>query len=330
MTILERSDLRLLKVSQGGLANAGTCSTRTALHHLGYESLEPSAPQFSGSVGHAALEAWLTGRSADQAVQLFEERYTPWAEAHASDVDDRLDPRNCAKILRVYMSRKADGALGWRPLKVEEPFEVPIDDHTHLIGVFDVRAVGLSGLGQGEDLVVEHKFTGRISSIWTEGYSHDPQITAYWFAHRSKYPERKLFSVVMNAIEFSKLPVSDRNCPEHGRPLSYCYQMGTHARFQQFLTTRTPEQIASWRDNAIYLAAKYRRVVTKYDTLEKASAAPQEGMFVKGIDIGCRGCKFRSYCWADRPVKNWAQHMSLNPPPTAGREPFARSGLYDN
>lgn len=319
-------DSTVLRVSASALASTAICSTKVALSHLGYDGKEPSGPQMAGQVAHEALAAWLKGLSPDEAVSLFKEKYDPWAATHV-EPDDRLEASNLAKILGVYMRRKT-GQLSWKPQAIEEPFEVDLNDDgsIKLIGVFDVRGPWQdpgSDSGHGQSVVVENKTTGRISSLWVEGYQEDPQLTAYWYAHQEKFGRVPLY-VVVNAIEFSRLPLSDRPCRDHGRPMRVCHQLGTHAKFSQFLTTRDPDQVEAWRQGAILLANRYRRIITRYADLEAASTAPQEGKFVRGSsEIGCKGCQFKNYCFARRPVPRWEQFLSIR-----SGDAKVRSGLY--
>ncbi len=266
---------------------------------------EFAAPLVCGSATHEALAEYFRGKSAAEALAVYETLYRDASVLHGLDdpqhplgLDDpkhplaRLSYSNTRAILAEWFETHPLRAFPFRvrPEHVEVGFSVSLADDVAFVGRLDAIVEGDDGW-----YVLDHKTTGRLSPATAERYRMDSQMSGYvWAAQQTLgLPIR---GVYINAIEYALLPKSTRSCKTHGVPYYECGPL--HARSELLLFTRTPDQLDAWRQSALALAERYRALQNSVQTLEDLTAVPQEGTF----SGACGQCLFQRFCAAGRPV----------------------------
>lgn len=291
-------------ISNSSLKSIATCTTLAYLQHVIRLPEKDTAPLMSGKAGHEALGEYVLTGDIAKAEAKYEKLYRPWAEAYV-EPGDRLSFVNTADILGRWLREHplARSPFTYDPTWVERKLE--LEDSAlgiKFTGVLDglVRDKAL-----GEEGIVDHKFTGRITPQWIEQWQMDSQITGYlWLVSQLvKKPIRKAW---INAIEFSKLPDSNRKCATHGVLYTECRLL--HAKWLLIgPLTRTPQQIYEWGETARGLTIALRTLAEW--PLEKVNQLPVEGMFTGK----CSYCRFRAFCKTGR-KPDYAKHLLSNPP----------------
>jgi len=160
------------------------------------------------------------------------------------------------------------------------------------VGVLDILGTSRST----NDLCpVDHKTTGQLNARFVHQYEMDSQLSGYmWQA--SQLMRKPCHVAFINAIELGVIPSSNRKCPAHGVEYAECGP--EHVKFQVIgPIERTDRQIEEWREGAIVLALKYRRLLTH--THKSIHKVRMEGTF----NGGCAYCEFREWCIGDRQPK---------------------------
>jgi len=151
----------------------------------------------------------------------------------------------------------------------------------------------------GDLFAIEHKTTGHIGEGVASDYALDSQITTHVAACRGN--GRDVKGVVLQVLQFNKLPDPLATTPKTGKPLScrtsgHGYQRDCwtqHVRWERFTLTRTESQINTWIANTVPLLVRYGRLLE-----QGLLDAPQEGLFGK-----CGSCEFLPFCLSER--RNW-------------------------
>ena len=83
----------------------------------------------------------------------------------------------------------------------------------------------------GGYVVVDHKTTGFINSMWTDQWAMDGQVTGYIWAARQLLRDKPVMGAFINGVQFSKLPNDGvRKCKDHGVKYAECGPM--HAKWE--------------------------------------------------------------------------------------------------
>jgi len=283
----------MIEVDNSVLYAVATCDTKAVLRHvLGYTSVEESAKRKAGEAGHAALAAFFRGATSREAMIVFREGYKWWADCNV-EAHDRLAYENCAAVLRGWFDTRTK-TLPFTPIPkfVEIGFKVPLDDNGEFAFIGRMDDIGESKDGSGL-YIVDHKFTGRISSEWTKQFQTDSAITGYIWA-AAKIAKQPVIGAFINAIEFSKVPTSDRKCKEHGVLYSECGVY--HANFDIQVMVRSKQQTEHWRQSAISLAKTYKTLKETFPTVKHADLPSMQGLFNRA----CTWCEFSGFCGGGR------------------------------
>jgi len=113
--------------------------------------------------------------------------------------------------------------------------------------------------------------------------------------------------VFINAIEFSKLPDSNRKCPTHG---VFYYECGIHhSKAELLIYTRSLDQLDQWKTDAIRLARKYLALARATSKIEDIGSVAMQGTF----HGACGFCDFKDFCGANRPL-HMAKSMLIHKP----------------
>lgn len=287
------------------LSAVARCSTEALVRHaLGYTSTEERATLRAGTALHEALAVWFKGGTYDAAMAAFDASYRVWAEAEVAG-DDRLSYANTSRIVAYWLETHPLSALPFvvRPELVEVGVAHPLTDDGDIVFCGRLDA----GVDYTDSLyIVEHKSTGRVSPLWLRGWRLDSQPTGYiWLAEQ--HVAKPVTGVIINALEFSRLPSSDKRCTRHAVPYEECGHL--HATFDMVVVTRTPEQLAEWRKTAIHLAKRYRDLLTRFGDLAHVHKVRMQGMFNKS----CGWCAFFDWCSMGRPPEYVAGNLVYDP-----------------
>jgi len=154
-------------------------------------------------------------------------------------------------------------------------------------------------MSTGSLLVVDHKTTGWLTSMWVKQWGMSSQLTGYIWAARQFLRGYNVMGALINAIELPNLPMSEKKCAKHGVPFSQCGRYHGKSELIGPLV-RTPYQVEIWRESAIELAKKLKALVGVPLTL--LHELPMEGMF----NGGCHaygGCEFLRFCKSGRELR---------------------------
>lgn len=306
-----------LAVDNSLLSAVARCSTEAVLRHVhGLTSPDERATLRSGSAAHEALAAYLTTGDAETAMATFEREYAAWSDANVA-VDNRLSVTNLRRIMSAWFAAHPLVSLPFKVEVAEIGFAYPLADPTactcdcdadaprgaspaclcdcHLVFCGRIDAIG-TGDHDHATYVVEWKTTGAISSTWLTGFRMDSQLSGYIWAAQ-QHIGRPVVGAILGAIEFSKLPVSDRKCKDHGVPHSECYP--AHLKSQIAIIQRTPKELARWRKDALHWARKYRDLERRYSDLNKLHGVVTGGKWNRS----CAWCFAQDFCAVDRPIE---------------------------
>jgi PD-(D/E)XK nuclease superfamily len=315
----------MVTVDNSALRAVARCSTEAWVRYvMGYTDAEERMELRAGTATHKALATFLTTGDVDAALAEYDADYQTWSDANVPP-DHRLSHGNTSQILRFWCETHTRASLPFRIRHVELGFKHPLGVCTcghavraHVAGhgacllldcacrTYDpILLTGrLDGLAeyQGALYVLEHKTTGRIHDYWIRRWRLDSQLSGYVWAAQRLLPQDTIVGVLLNAIEYSKLPTSDKRCPRHATPFHECGVLHSTARIE--VIGRTPDQLAVWERTAVQLACKHAERLAalaalggRLDLIEKTIAAlPQEGTF----NYSCANCGFMPWCAGGR------------------------------
>lgn len=149
------------------------------LHHYRYElgiGDAPSDVARFGTVGHAALEAWLCTLQADPADA---DGATAAALAAVVELEDVYERARLRAVITGYLVRW--GGVRWQVLAVEMEFTYQLGAEI-IAGKIDAIVLVLEGEDAGRCYVVEHKFTkmdAAPGSTYWERLTIDQQVSIY-------------------------------------------------------------------------------------------------------------------------------------------------------
>ena len=284
-----------IAVDNSTLASTQTCETQAALRYvLGYDSAEDRAPLVAGTAVHAALAAWLkSGGNALEAMRVLEVEYMPWALEHVIVTDDRLSYANVHRVMEYWFDTHplSSWTVTVRPEMVEVGFAVPIADDVVFVGRAD--AVGQDA--RGAWVVVEHKSSARLDERWRRTHRLAAQLTGYTYAMQ-QHVNAPVVGALVNGIELSRLPNSTTKCRKHGVAYNECGAL--HARFEAFITQRTPAQQEEWKRTALVLAREFLALKERVKTIDDVLNVRTNGQFTGA----CASCPFINWCSLGRPT----------------------------
>lgn len=286
------------------LKSVASCSTQAALLYvLGRTTAEEAKQLLAGQYAHEVLAWWLLGRDDEAALDRLDP-YRRWASDKVP-ADDPLAYANVRKILRNWLKRHPVGSF---EVRVEaDAIEVPMAAELAVVqGQRVVMVALLDALGKrrtGGRWSVDHKTTRNVNEWFIDGEEDSSQFTGQlWIA---KQHGMLLAGVYINAIEFWKVPGSDRRCASHGTPYSECGLQ--HLKHRLWPITRSAHEIETWERTAVRLAKRFLVLRARVKTAEDVRTLPMEGRFTRA----CRNCQFRDWCRMGRPkgaMKSFLHH----------------------
>lgn len=293
--------MKTLYIDNSTLRAVAACDTEAVLKYIyNLASPEDIAVFKSGTDAHEAFRMHFEGHEPAKCLLRFKKLYRDWAEENVPTEGylARLGYKNLNNILSTWLEKHPIDALPFTPRKgmVEIPFQYPLDEHGDIIYT---GAMDLVVKDQDVDFApVDNKTTGRVSADWVSTFRNDSQFSGYMWAC-SQHTGEKVLRGYVNAIEFSQLPSSDRECAKHKLPFSECYP--EHMMSRIILITRTPGQIEQWKRNALKLSKKFAKWKEWYgDDINSVKKTSMGGSFYGH----CRFCTFSEFCANGQPVKN--------------------------
>ena len=168
----------------GSALKAGyKCSTQATLRYgWGLTAKAEKAALLAGTAFHKAADSHLTGSGIDVSLRDFDEVYKDWAQVNVA-ADDKLAWQNTRLITQKRIEAhpiEGQAVQGWpfTVTYVEVPFEVPLTT-VDGVEVLFVGRMDVVGEYLGGYVVVDHKTTGFINSMWTDQWAMDGQVTGY-------------------------------------------------------------------------------------------------------------------------------------------------------
>lgn len=302
----------VLYVDNSALKAVARCSTEALVRYgLGWTTPSDKAALKAGTAFHACMEAHLKGADAETALQAFTDSYTEWGLEHVP-LDDRLSPGNLTRILTYWLDTHPLSALPFKvdPGLVEIGFAFPLTEDIVFCGRIDAVATY-----NGNYYIVEHKSTGRISQDWLSTFYLDSQLSGYLWAAQ-QHTGLPIIGAFLNAVEFSRLPHSDKRCPKHATSYDECGHL--HSNSVITLPERSEYKLDQWRKTAIHLAKKYKDLLDRFPSLEQIHKVRMQGTF----NGSCRFCAFHDWCRLDRSVTYVNDNLIHDP-----WEPYDRSTM---
>lgn len=308
----------VLVIDNSTLRDMAQCTRRAVLRAWhGYQAADESLYLASGRAAHEALAVWLLGRSLETTMGVLHEHYYEIGTDSARVApDDRLSWFNVERIMRAWFEANPKHVWPYDVVDVEVPFALPLDDvcteckHADtdhgpagctecnckafagtimFVGRIDARVTLRS---TGARYTLEHKTTGAVQAPWLKQFANDAQNSGYLWAQERLTGELYTGAFV-NAVELSWAPSDPvRKCKTHGVPYAECGALHPKHNLQPYM--RTPEEIASWRVDAVRLAERYWTAVEQFPELAQIGEVPAEGRF----HGSCSYCAFREVCIA--------------------------------
>jgi len=272
----------------------------------------------------------MRGETPDKCTQTFLNAYQKYSEQFVPTVGRlaRLRHENLSRILDVYFALNSLNTVDFDVLETEKQLKVKLFENEHVCIWFTDKSDGLVKVKEGGLVAsMEHKTGEYIDDDWFTRYDMDGQITGHVFASREAgYP---VDGVVVNAIQFASLPdLADpknqkkkggyRSCNSHHIPLDQCHLQ--HVKFARKLYTRSDDDIAMWKDQAITTALEYYDCLIRGRmTLEGVRLVPQQGL----LSGACKTCEMAQFCKSHRMNTNFL----MKAPPRD--KDVLSSGLYE-
>lgn len=264
----------------------GVCTAKALVRHLhGRESKKDKTAADAGTAAHKFYEQFFAGNGILSCLKAFNDKYTELIGT-GTDVEERLSPEN----IRTILTRHAEA----RPLD-QWPFEVVELEQVKGVEIapgyefYVKRDMLVKETATGLMAPLDHKSTGNMTSWWMKKFKMSSQLSGYvWFTQQ----ESKNFGLMayINAVEFGKLPGSDRRCSTHKCKYNECGKY--HAKFELLTVTRTPPMLERWLVDALAIAKKMEVMFQAYPTLEHLQYAAREGAFWDG----CTFCGYADWC----------------------------------
>lgn len=290
-----------MKVDNSTLRAVARCTTEAVWRYvLGYTSIEEGAPLRAGSAVHEALDMWGKNGGDKRLGLAALYSYKQWADEHVQ-TGDRLGFDNVRAITGQWMDDHPPERLPFHLERAtfETEFTIPLIDDIEFAGRLDGI---VHNKVDNRWYVLEHKTTGHITSYWKQQFQMSSQVTGYIEA-ASIIKGEPVVGAYINAIELSSLPgageTASYKCTIHKVPRAECRLR--HVKGELIVTQRNPQQRQEWRETAIKLAKRFRKLRAVYGVgdvahLISAADAPQEGLF----HGACTFCTFAKFCQAGR------------------------------
>lgn len=298
----------VLVVDNTLLREAATCMRRAWLARWhGYTSLEESMYLSSGRAVHAALADWLVNFDVRRAMAELALSYEEFgADAARVPAGDRLAWPNVRRVMQAWFDGNPRETMAYDAVAVEVAFALPFAD-----GIVAVGRIDADGRmrGSGAAYTVEHKTTGRVDAGWLRTFDNDSQNSMYLWAMGELAGDPIAYvGAIVNAIELSLAPSDEkRKCKVHGVAYVECGAM--HPKHAVRPVSRTPEEVASWREDAIGIAHRYWDTVERAPALADIAKVPAEGRF----NGSCAYCTLRLFCTSGANVETIDNVLKYEP-----------------
>jgi len=265
----------------------GVCTAKALVKHLhGRSGRREKTAADAGTAAHMFYEGFFGGKGIEAAVAGFRKKYAELIGT-GDDVEERLGRTNIEMILRRHVEA--------RPYPEEWPFEVVELEKVKGVEIapgyefYVKRDMLVRDRATGLLAPLDHKTTGKVTSWWMKKFKMSSQLSGYvWFTQQESNSPG--FMAYINAVEFGKLPGSDRRCSTHKCKYSECSKY--HAKFELLTVSRTRPMIERWKADAVAIAKKMEVMFQAYPTLEHLPYAAREGAFWDA----CTFCDYADWC----------------------------------
>jgi len=299
-----------VKLSPSSLGQVATCTTQAWLSkRLGLSTREETAALRSGGDAHAAMAHYLRTRGdVAGAMQVFEQAYREWSLENVLTGEPKAW-ENARTVVESWFQMHSDVEqlpFTYDPADVERKVEVDLCEvdgvQVKLRGYIDLPCRDRT---TGARHVLDHKFTGWLTSDTVAGWKLSAQFKAYAWMWEQAAGEQ-VTGVLVNGVEWSRIPEvqylksgQEKKCKTHGVPYSECRTY--HARKQIMQLTLMPSDLEIWLADARRLACGFVGIWVAFDRAgvdprEAVDRMPQEGTF----SGACRWCEYKRFCAAGR------------------------------
>jgi len=234
-------------------------------HERGFVPAQPRLPLVYGSAIHACLAKHYENQPAGVCLAAFEEIWSTEVLPHQMTTLEAEDPKRnpliWAEIFMLYKRHYHVEPFTVRT--VETPFLLPLTNDLALGGVIDMVIEYL-----GQTMIVDHKTTSYLNYKWFSSFNPNHQFSAYLLAANELIkPINPITTMMVNCILVSKAVLT----PEK--------------MFDRPYTTRTPNQLAAFKENII----AWWQVVR---ACRQANAWPQNTESCSAYN----GCEYHDLC----------------------------------
>lgn len=169
----------------------------------------PDAPRTWGGLVHNGWENLYKGMSVAEAVDALDLTPLERLQEHG----DFHTPAALRRVVEDYANTVLDKDLArFDVLTTEHDLVGPLSSTLSWMGRIDLT---LREKDTGLIYVIDHKTTGKKvdSSYWTESFSHDQQMTSYWWLASREYGDN-FGGILINACQTTKtIPCNLDRCP---------------------------------------------------------------------------------------------------------------------
>ncbi len=280
-------------IDNSALAAKRVCTMQWALRYgLGLKKKGENAAPMAGKAGHAALAVFRRGGDIPASLKAFDSMYQEWAEQNPPE--ERLSWQNVNDILATYLAQHQLKKSPFIPLVqyVEAGLTVQLTPEINLFALIDCPAVDAA---TGALVVVDSKFTGKISAWWMKKWRLSSQMIGYMWAMETAY-QKPCDRAYIDAIELGKLPDDNgTKCRTHKMPQSECRFL--HAHWELLVVSANALKKENWKREAIQTAKECMALLPAVRAVGIGNLRvwPQEGMW----NNGCTFCEFADLCAGD-------------------------------
>jgi len=289
-------------VDNSMLGSVARCQTMALMRYVfGYTTSEGMAMANAGTVWHKSNEVWFKTFDIELTMDAFDVEYDKLlgAEQEKMEPKDPKQKQNFRDIAYQYYLAHPPEFFPFEPIPegIEAVHKFPLIDGVEFFGLIDlpVRERKIGAL-----YVCDHKTRhGYINQWWTNKFGLTSQFSGYIWLLQQLYQET-VPGIYINALAVQKLPdATGTKCRIHKVPQKDCRLQ--HAKWQLFISTRSPQALIDWETDAKLLAAEFLLLKKAFTSVDMVKYAPQRGKF----NEACTFCDYKKFCKADR-----AAHMA--------------------
>lgn len=283
------------KVDNSMLSTFASCSLGGVVRYvLGLTAKAAKVAADAGNFAHKVFKGHFEGRSGKDVLAEFVSGYGDYVAANPEKIEDRLGLENLRDILEEWMVRHPLEKFQFEIVEAEKVRMAILSEEEKIMFFGKMDAV-VREKATGLLAPLDHKTTGKVTSWWMKQFRLGSQMTGYIWLARKLFPGEEISRAYINAVEFSKLPSSDRKCSAHStsvEKVTYNQCKKQHAKWELLVTSREEEAIEEWELTAMFLARRLKELSEKITGIELVKYVRRQGAFTKG----CTFCEFDAFC----------------------------------